>query len=220
MIEFINVSKKNMSKDSPVLQKINLHIEKGEFVYLTGPNGAGKSTLIKMIYREKKPTSGHVLVNRKNVSRMGSSEVSAIRRKIGIVFQELKLFKGRSAFKNIAFPLEVIGINDEEIDARVKEMLKFIGLLDKSDTPVSKLSTGEKQRVAIARAVVNNPEIIICDEITKNLNSETMGGILKLLMELNQMGTTVIFVTHDRRIIENYPKRTIRLEKGVIVNDN
>lgn len=220
MIEFINVTKKNTEKDNYVLQNINLVIGKGEFVYLTGPNGAGKSTLIKMIYREKRPTSGHVLVNRKNVSKMGNYEVPALRRNIGVVFQELKLFKNRSTFKNIAFPLEVTGVNDEEINKRVKEMLKFIGLLEKSEHSVSRLSTGEKQRVAIARAIVNNPEIIICDEITKNLTPETTGGIMKLLMELNQLGTTVIFVTHDRRIIDNFPKRTIRIEKGAIINDN
>lgn len=220
MIEFINVSRKSRDRDLYVLKDINLKIAKGEFVYVTGPSGSGKTTLLRMIYREKRPTEGIVTVKGKNIANISEKRIPYLRRQVGVIFQDFKLLKKRTVYKNIAYALEVIGKSDEEINPRIKSVLKFIGMSDKEEYQVQKLSAGEKQRVAIARAIINSPEILICDEITGNLNYEISQGIMRLLLELNEMGTTILFATHDRQILETYPKRTIRIEKGVMVNDS
>lgn len=220
MIEFINVSRKSKDRDLYVLKDINLKIAKGEFVYVTGPSGSGKTTLLRMIYREKRPTEGIVTVKGKNIANISEKRIPYLRRQVGVIFQDFKLLKKRTVYKNIAYALEVIGKSDEEINPRIKSVLKFIGMSDKEEYQVQKLSAGEKQRVAIARAIINSPEILICDEITGNLNYEISQGIMRLLLELNEMGTTILFATHDRQILETYPKRTIRIEKGVMVNDS
>lgn len=220
MIEFINVSRKSKDRDLYVLKDINLKIAKGEFVYVTGPSGSGKTTLLRMIYREKRPTEGIVTVKGKNIANLSEGRIPYLRRQVGVIFQDFKLLKKRTVYKNIAYALEVVGKSDEEINPRIKSVLKFIGMSDKEEYQVQKLSAGEKQRVAIARAIINSPEILICDEITGNLNYEISQGIMRLLLELNEMGTTILFATHDSKILETYPKRTIRIEKGVIVNDS
>ena len=220
MIKFINIVKKMKGDDKPILNNINLEIGEGEFVYITGPSGAGKSTLLKMIYGEKKPTSGRVLVDGKDVVKMREKEILRLRRGIGVVFQDFKLLKNRSVYKNVAYALEVMGKKDREIAPMVERVLEFVGMEDKKNVIVDKLSVGEKQRVALARAVVNSPDMLICDEITGNLNYEMSINIMEILKELNEQGTTIVFSTHDRRLMADFPNRTIEIDEGVIVNVN
>ena len=172
MIKFINVTKKSKENNSVMLRNVNLEIKDGEFVYITGPSGAGKSTVLKMIYGEKKPTSGKVLVERKDVGKMNTKEILELRRKIGVVFQDFKLLKKRTVYNNVAYALEVIGKKDKEIIPMVNRVLEFVGLQDKKNCMVDTLSVGEKQRTALARALVNNPSMLVCGEITGNLNYE------------------------------------------------
>ncbi len=220
MIKFINIVKKMKGDDKPILNNINLEIGEGEFVYITGPSGAGKSTLLKMIYGEKKPTSGRVLVDGKDVVKMREKEILRLRRGIGVVFQDFKLLKNRSVYRNVAYALEVMGKKDREIAPMVERVLEFVGMEDKKNAIVDKLSVGEKQRVALARAVVNSPDMLICDEITGNLNYEMSINIMEILKELNEQGTTIVFSTHDRRLMADFPNRTIEIDEGVIVNVN
>lgn len=218
MIKFINIVKKMKGDDKPILNNINLEIGEGEFVYITGPSGAGKSTLLKMIYGEKKPTSGRVLVDGKDVVKMREKEILRLRRGIGVVFQDFKLLKSRSVYRNVAYALEVMGKKDREITPMVERVLEFVGMEEKKNAIVDKLSVGEKQRVALARAVVNSPDMLICDEITGNLNYEMSMNIMEILKELNAQGTTIVFSTHDRRLMADFPNRTIEIDEGVIVN--
>lgn len=216
MIKFINVSKRVNSDKTLLLNSVNINIEKGDFVYLVGDSGSGKTTLLKMIYREKKPETGKILINGIDIVTLNKSEIPLLRRKIGIIFQELKLLKKRTVYKNIAYALEVIGEEDEEIKIKVDSVLKFIGLYDKKDECIENVSAGEKQRVAIARAIVNRPEIILCDEITGNLDYEMSVNIIRLLKKLNDNGTTVLFATHDEKLIQNHPNKVITVCRGVV----
>lgn len=218
MIKFSDVTKV-ISKDKIILDKINIEINKGEFVYFTGPSGCGKTMILKMIYRDALPTKGKVYINGIDISKFGSRAVAYLRRKIGIIFQDFKLMEKRSVYKNISYALEVIGKKKSEIKERVDDVLKFIDLEDKKNEAVSKLSVGEKQRVAIARAIINNPDILLCDEITANLNFEIKKNIMMLLLKLSETGTTIVFATHDRQLIEIFPQRIIDIDEGVVIND-
>lgn len=218
MIKFINVTKKSKENNSVMLRNVNIEIKNGEFVYITGPSGAGKSTVLKMIYGEKKPTSGKVLVEHKDVGKMNTKEILQLRRKIGVVFQDFKLLKKRTVYNNVAYALEVIGKKDKEIIPMVNRVLEFVGLQDKKNCMVDTLSVGEKQRTALARALVNNPSMLVCDEITGNLNYEMAVSIMNLLQDLNESGTTIMFSTHDRRLMSEFPRRVIEIEEGVVTN--
>lgn len=220
LIRFTEVSKSISKQKELILDRINIEIEKGEFVYLTGVSGSGKTMILKMIYREAKPSKGKVFINEKDISKLKNRSIAYLRRKIGVVHQDYKLLEKRTVYKNISYALEVIGEKDKEIDERVKGVLNFIGMEDKTDCIVKKLSSGEKQRVAIARAIINNPDILLCDEVTANLNNEIKKNMMMLLSKLNKSGTTIIFATHDEQIIKMFPRRVIQIDEGVVVNEN
>ena len=198
---------------------LSLNIEKGEFVFVIGSTGCGKSTLIKMLYREEKPTSGTINIGGINVSKLKNRNVYKLRRKIGVVFQDFKLLPKLTIYENVAFALEIFGLPSSEIHAKVLKSLELVGLKHKAKNYPNQLSGGEQQRVAIARAIVNGPKLLICDEPTGNLDENTSMEIMKVLEEINKLGTTIIMVTHDTEIVNKMKKRVILLDSGRIVKD-
>ena len=205
--------------DPPVLSDINLHVQKGEFVFLTGPSGAGKTTLMKLIFCGEKATKGQILVGGRNIARIRESAVPYLRRNIGVVFQDFKLLPHRTVEDNVAFALDVLGVPRSKARERVQRMLKMVGLQHKAGSLPMKLSGGEQQRVVIARALVNDPTILLADEPTGNLDPALTLEIMDLLMDVNARGTTVMVATHDSTLLARYQKRTVRLERGFIVSD-
>jgi len=201
------------------LQDINLHIRKGEFVFLVGPTGAGKSTLLKLVYRGIVPTKGQVIVDGVNVARLKPRYVPYLRRNIGIVFQDFKLLYDRTVYENISFGLKAIGATNSEIRQQVKKVLNLVGLEHKKKTTPHLLSGGEQQKLCIARAIVNEPMILLTDEPTGNLDPETSWEIMQLLLHINLRGTTIIMASHDKLMVDRARKRVIRLEQGRIVED-
>ncbi len=219
MIKLEGVTKK-YNTGVNALSRIDLSIADGEFVYVIGPTGAGKSTFIKLLYREEKATSGKVIVSGKDVAKIRNSKVPYYRRKIGVVFQDYRLLEKRTVFENVAFALEVIDTPRKQIHVRVHAILKLVGLDDKANNFPHQLSGGQQQRVAIARAIVNNPDVLIADEPTGNLDPETSKEIIELLIKINkEQNTTVLVVTHDINIVEEYKQRTISIEHGCIAYD-
>ncbi|BDH60858.1 cell division ATP-binding protein FtsE [Lysinibacillus sp. PLM2] len=198
---------------------INVDIRQGEFVYVVGPSGAGKSTFIKMMYSEEKPTSGDVIINGKNVGKMKNKQIPALRRQLGIVFQDFKLLPKLNVYENVAFALEVIEEHPKMIKKRVMDVLDLVGLKHKMRMLPSELSGGEQQRVSIARSIVNIPKIVIADEPTGNLDPENSWEIMKIFEEINTRGTTVVMATHNREIVNSIRKRVIAIEGGMIVRD-
>ncbi len=198
---------------------LSLNIEKGEFVFVIGSTGCGKSTLIKMLYREEKPTKGIINIGGINVSKLKNRNVYKIRRKIGVVFQDFKLLPKSTVYENVAFALEIFGLPNSEIHTKVLKALELVGLKHKAKNYPNQLSGGEQQRVAIARAIVNGPKLLICDEPTGNLDENTSMEIMKVLDEINKLGTTIIMVTHDTEIVNKMKKRVILLDSGRIVKD-
>ncbi|MGA9523147.1 MAG: cell division ATP-binding protein FtsE [Myxococcaceae bacterium] len=205
--------------DPPALADINLHVHKGEFVFLTGPSGAGKSTLLKMVFLAERATKGQILVGGRNIAKLSESGIPFLRRNIGVVFQDFKLLPRRTVADNVAFTLEVLGTPRAVVRDRVMKMLKKVGLEHKADVLPPRLSGGEQQRVVIARALVNDPAILLADEPTGNLDPALTVEIMDLLQDVNVRGTTVVVATHDSTLLERYQKRTIRLERGAIVSD-
>lgn len=201
------------------IHDMDLSIEKGDFVFVIGATGCGKSTLIKMLYREEKPTSGKIIVGGIDVAKLRNSKVYKIRRKIGVVFQDYKLLSKSTVFENVAFALEVLGQPKSEIYSKVLKALELVGLKSKANNYPHQLSGGEQQRVAIARAIVNGPKLLICDEPTGNLDPNTSMEIMEVLESVNEMGTTIIMVTHDIDIVTKMNKRTILLDSGRILKD-
>ena len=198
---------------------LDLRIEKGDFVFIIGSTGCGKSTLIKMLYRQEKPTSGKIIVGGIDVGKLRDRKVYKLRRKLGVVFQDFKLLNRSTVYENVAFALEVFGLPKSEIHSKVIKVLDLVGLKHKAKTYPTELSGGEQQRVAIARAIVNGPKLLICDEPTGNLDEATSMEIMSVLEAINQMGTTIIMVTHDTDIVEKMKKRVILLDSGRIVKD-
>lgn len=219
MVRFVNVSKIYPGTNQPSLRGINLEIERGEFVFVVGPSGAGKSTLTRLIYREELPTSGQVWVGGVNVAKLKDSQVPYFRRTIGVIFQDFKLLPERTVFDNVAFALEVTDASRREILRRVPAALELVGMRDKANRRAQELSGGEQQRVAVARAIVRNPALVIADEPTGNLDPENSWSIMRLLVNIQQMGTTVIVATHARELVDALRKRVVALENGVIVRD-
>jgi cell division transport system ATP-binding protein len=213
MIQFYHVSK-IYPNSVHALTNIDLHVNKGEFVFLTGPSGAGKTTLLKLIYCEESPTQGEILVNGINTSRIRRSRIPYLRRNLGIVFQDFKLLKDLTVFQNVAFALEVTGVRGRELKRRTWNTLRMVGLVDKMDELPIKLSGGEQQRVAIARALVNNPPILLADEPTGNLDPDVTLDIINLMNNFNAWGMTVVIATHNTDLVRKYSKRVIRLNKG------
>ncbi|MBE3562421.1 MAG: cell division ATP-binding protein FtsE [Hydrogenibacillus schlegelii] len=201
------------------LRDVTLSIKAGEFVYLTGPSGAGKSTWLKLIYREERPTKGTIKVGGFDLTKLKARQVPELRRSIGVVFQDYRLIDRLTVAENIAFALEVLELPEREIRRRVAELLDLVGLEAHARRFPRELSGGEQQRVAIARALAPKPKLLIADEPTGNLDEETAASIVRLLMEINAFGTTVVMATHDRALIERFPRRTIRLEGGRVAYD-
>lgn len=218
MIEFRNVHKV-YDNGSVALEDVSIHIEKGEFVLVCGHSGAGKSTFIKLLSHEVQPDSGTVKVNDVDVTRIKSSKVPYLRRKLGIVFQDFRLLPSKTVFENIAFALEVIEEKPKVIQEKVFNVLELVGLSDKANDLPQDLSGGEQQRVAIARAIVNKPLVLIADEPTGNLDPQTSRDISDLFKAINNSGTTVVMVTHDMDMVSYLNKRVIALEGGRVVSD-
>lgn len=218
MIEFKNVVKK-YDNNITATNNISVKIKPGEFVYVVGPSGAGKSTFIKMMYREEAPTSGSIIVNEYALENIKSREIPFLRRELGIVFQDFKLLPRLTVFENIAYALQVIEKNPEEVEQRVSRVLDLVGLSAKRDNFPAELSGGEQQRVAIARAIANEPSILIADEPTGNLDPETAEGIMEILERVNKQGTTVVMATHNSFIVNEYKHRVLEINGGKIIRD-
>ncbi len=211
--------KKTYKTGTTAIYDLDLNIKKGEFVFVIGSTGCGKSTLIKMLYREEKPTSGKILVGGIDVGKIRNGKVYKLRRKIGVVFQNYQLLQNSTAYENVAFALEVLGLPKSEVHPKVMKVLDLVGLKNKAKQYPNHLSGGEQQRVAIARAIVNGPKILICDEPTGNLDPKTSMEIMEVLEAINKLGTTIIMVTHDIEIVEKLKKRVVLLDSGRIVKD-
>ncbi len=218
MIDLENVSK-TYSTGVPALNDINLHIDKGEFVFIVGASGSGKSTLIKLLLKELNPTSGKITINGKNLARIRKSKLPYLRRDIGVVFQDFRLFYDRNVYDNIAFAQKAIEAPGKKIRSRVLAILSMVNLLDKYKANPRQLSGGEQQRVAIARALINKPEILLADEPTGNLDEANSWEIMKLLENANEDGTTVVVVTHNMEIVRAMRKRTVAILDGSIAYD-
>ena len=218
MITMENVSKAYV-EGIPAIKNISLHIDRGEFVFIVGDSGSGKSTLIKLLLKELEPTSGKITVNGQNLGRLKRKQIPRYRRKIGVVFQDFRLLKDRNVYENIAFAQRVIMTPTRKIRSEVPKMLSLIGLAEKYKSFPKELSGGEQQRVALARALVNHPALLLADEPTGNLDPKNSWEIMKLLESINEKGTTVLVVTHNREIVDEMKKRVITMKRGVIISD-
>ena len=218
MITLDHVSK-TYSTGAPALNDVSLHIEPGEFVFIVGDSGSGKSTLIKLLLRELLPTSGNIMVNGIDVVNLKHRQIPKYRRQLGVVFQDFRLLKDRNVYENVAFAQRIVQTPGKEIRRNVPSMLSTVGLAGKYKAKPKQLSGGEQQRVALARALVNNPPILLADEPTGNLDPNNSWEIMRLFEEINETGTTVVVVTHNREIVNAMKKRVIAMNKGVIVSD-
>ena len=218
MITLRNVSK-SYGKGQPAIDHMDLQIDKGEFVFVVGNSGSGKSTLIKLLLKELEPTEGTIEVNGQILNKLKRRKVPKYRRGVGVVFQDFRLLKDRNVYENVAFAQRVIERPNRVIKKRVPEVLTLVGLAEKYKSYPRELSGGEQQRVVLARALVNRPDILLADEPTGNLDPKTSFEIMKLLEEINERGTTVLVVTHNREIVNAFKKRVIAMKKGVIVSD-
>ena len=218
MIVFDNVVK-TYDTGTEALRGVSMEIQDGEFVFLVGPSGSGKSTIIKLITGELHPTSGCVEVNGYHLEKIKKREIPFLRRTVGVVFQDFRLIPNKTVYENVAFAMRVIGAREKEIRKRVPYILELVGLEDKGRRHPGELSGGEQQRVAIARALINNPFMIIADEPTGNLDPERSFEIMLLLEEINNLGTTVLVVTHEKELVEQFTKRVIAIDGGLVVSD-
>ncbi len=223
MIIFNNVSKKYPAqvdkKEKTVLEKVTFQIDKGEFVSIVGRSGAGKTTLLELILGEKRPTEGTVLFDNQDVSKVPSGKLYKIRKRIGTIFQDYKLLPSKTVYENVAYALEVTGAPEEEIKRDVPEVLDLVGVLDQAHQFPRQLSGGEKQRVAIARALIHQPDVILADEPTGDLDPYHSREILNLLLNINRMETTIVLATHDKEIVNSIGKRVITLQNKEVVSD-
>ena len=219
MIYFNNVSKV-YNKDSVALEDVTLTVKEGEFVSIVGHSGAGKTTLVKMILADDSPTSGTVFFESLDIHKLRSEDLTKLRRRIGVVFQDFKLLSNKTAYENIAFAMEAVGKSDEEIRSDVPHVLELVDLGNKASHFPNQMSGGEQQRLSIARAIINQPEIIIADEPTGNLDPVNTYEIVQILKKINDMGTTVILTTHNRGVIDSVKNRVVTMEKGRIVRDD
>lgn len=218
MIRYQNVSK-IFPSGTQALADVNLEIEPSEFVFLVGPSGAGKTTLLRFLIREDKPTSGEIWFQNEEVVSLPGRLVPLLRRRVGMVFQDFKLLERRTVFENVAFALEVSGKPDAEIREVVPYILERVGLKDKLKAFPFQLSAGEQQRVALARALVHEPEVLLADEPTGNLDDQNSWQIIDLLKQINEWGTTILMATHDQEIVKSLKKRVVHLNRGRIVKE-
>ena len=218
MISLTNVSKRYPSGNL-ALDNVNLEIDKGEFVFIVGSSGAGKSTLMRLLLREEVPTSGRIIVNGKNVGELRRREIPYFRRTLGVVFQDFRLIPTMNVYDNVAFALRATNVSTRDIRQRVPYILNLVGLQGKARSMPEQISGGEQQRVALARALVNNPDIILSDEPTGNIDPELSFEIVELLTEINKVGTTVVMVTHEHDLVAQFQHRIIRIEQGRLIAD-
>jgi len=218
LIYFDNVSK-IYNHTAAALRDITLRIKPKEFVSVVGSSGAGKTTLLKLLLREEEPTQGSIFLDGLEVTALHNGDLHKVRRRIGTVFQDYKLLPSKTASENVAFAMEVAGKTDTEIEEDVPQALDLVGLGEKMDNFPHQLSGGEKQRVAIARALINQPDVILADEPTGNLDPVNTWEIIKLLQRINELGTTVVLATHDKEIINHIDKRVVVLDKGEVISD-
>lgn len=218
MIDFKNVTK-TYEPNITAVRDMNLHIDKGEFVFVIGHSGAGKSTFLKLMLREEKATKGEVIVNGYNLTKIKEKDIPYMRRTLGVVFQDFRLIPNLTAYENIAFAMRVTNIDEKEIKRRVPYILNIVGLAKKGVKLPTQLSGGEQQRVALARALVHNPDLVIADEPTGNIDPALSLEIMELLKAINSTGTTVVVVTHEHDLAKRYAQRIIEMRKGVIVSD-
>ena len=218
MIEISNVSK-TYETGNKAIKDVSLTIDDGEFVFVVGRSGSGKSTLMKLLLKELEPTRGRIVVNDMDLGKMPRRYIPKYRRRLGVVFQDFRLLKDRTVFENVAFAQRVIGVPPRLIRETVPEMLRLVGLSSKYKAYPRQLSGGEQQRVAIARALINDPEVLLADEPTGNLDSFNTHEIMRLLEEINQRGTTVIVVTHSQEMVDEMNKRVITMERGSVISD-
>jgi cell division transport system ATP-binding protein len=219
LIEFNRVSM-TYQTGTVALKDVSFKVNKGEFVFIIGRSGAGKSTLVKLLTCEEKPSSGQVLLDNYDVTRIRRSLVPYLRRNIGMVFQDFRLIDTKTVYENVAFAMEIIGCTSKMIKRRVPIVLSIVGLRDKAGAKPGELSGGEQQRVGIARAMVNNPMLILADEPTGNLDPQNSEAVMALLGEINRGGTTVIICSHDREMVDRMQKRVIEINDGCLVRDD
>ncbi len=218
MIIFDHVTK--LYRPGVGLDDVNVKIDKGEFVFLVGPSGAGKSTFIKLMLKDLDPDKGNIMVGDYHVNKLSNRMIPKYRRKIGTVFQDFKLLPKKTAYENVAFAMEVVHKPGSQIRKQVPQILSLVGISDKADKYPHELAGGEQQRVAIARALVNNPQVLIADEPTGNLDPATAWGIMDLLEQINMRGTTVLMVTHAKEIVNRMDKRIIAIDHGRVIHDS
>ena len=218
MIEFTDVVK-NYTPDTQALRGITMQIDDGEFAFLVGPSGSGKSTIIKLITGELKPSAGTVHVNGYSLERIRKREIPYLRRTVGVVYQDFRLIATKTVYENLAFAMRAVGAGKKEIQERIPYILELVGMEDKGNRHPNELSGGEQQRLAIARALVNNPSTIIADEPTGNLDPARALEIMVLLQEINNLGTTVLVVTHAQELVQRFEKRVIAIDEGLVVHD-
>ncbi|HEU4752310.1 MAG TPA: cell division ATP-binding protein FtsE [Armatimonadota bacterium] len=218
MIEVVDVWLRH-PEGNLALQDVRCRIEKGEFVFLVGSTGSGKSSLLRLLNRETRPTCGQVWVDGEDVAQLRRGKVPALRRKMGVVFQDFRLLPDRTIEENVAFALRVIGVHGKDLRARTFEALERVGIMSKGKMYPHQVSGGEQQRAAVARAIVNRPLLLIADEPTGNLDPETSRGIMDLLQQINDSGTTVLIATHDHAMVDAMCKRVIELSAGKVIRD-
>lgn len=218
MIEFFNVTKTYVG-GQVALRDVNLSIDKGEMVFLTGASGAGKTTFLKLIYREETPSSGQILVNGRNVSSLPPAKVPYLRRTIGVVFQNFRLIQRKTVFENVCYLPRILGLDAKQQKKLAYETLRQVGLGHRMNAFPVELSGGEQQRVAVARALINQPDILLADEPTGNLDPDLSESILRLFLRINLQGTTIIFATHDRGLIQRVGRRVLTLDQGMLADD-
>ncbi len=219
MIYYDRVSKM-YADNSMALEDVSFSVEPGEFISIVGHSGAGKTTLIKMLLAEEKPTAGSVFFESINVHEVPSNKINALRRKIGTVFQDFKLLPQKTGYENIAFAMEAAGKTEEEIRSDVPHVLELVDLGEKMNNFPGELSGGEQQRVAIARAIVNQPDLIVADEPTGNLDPVNTFEVVQILKKINDLGTTIILTTHNKGVIDSLKKRVITMDRGKVVRDD
>jgi len=218
MIQLVGISKK-YPNGVKALTNINIHVKKGEFVFLVGPSGAGKSTFIKLLLKEESTSGGKLLINGENITKMHRRKIPYLRRKMGVVFQDFRLLDNKTVYENVAFAMQILEVSQKEIRRQVPIILSMVGLSKRANNYPNQLSGGEQQRVSIARAMINNPPILIADEPTGNLDPDTSWEIMKLLRQINRRGTTIVMATHDKEIVDIMQKRVIALEAGRVARD-
>ncbi len=218
MISYRNVTKIYPDK-SVALQNITFDVQTGEFVSVVGKSGAGKTTLLKLLLAEERPTQGEVLFDQLVVHQLRSSDLPQLRRSIGMIFQDYKLLRSKTAYENIAYVMEVMGLDEETIERDVREVLEIVGLGERANHYPFQLSGGEKQRVAIARALIHRPSVIMADEPTGNLDPYHARDIVRLLLKINELGTTVLLATHNKEIVNRLGRRVLTLSEGKLVRD-